>query len=104
MFPIAPPTILRWYAGALRERWYMDPVDKLKMVFGFMLLLGLLSLATLFAVGKVEEKTSFGLMPIVTTLSTLAGLFGGWAFREKRPSDAPPPPEPPPKVNTGENL
>jgi hypothetical protein len=72
----------------------MDPVDKLKMIFGFILLVGLLALAAGFGFGHIEEKTSYGLMPIVTTLSTLAGLFGGWAFREKR-SDLPPPPPPP---------
>jgi hypothetical protein len=70
----------------------MDPTDRLKMIFGFVLLIGLLLLAGIFAMGKIEENTSFGLMPVVTTLSTLAGLFGGWAFREKRPDDVQPPP------------
>lgn len=68
----------------------MDPIDRLKMIFGMALLISLVSLATMLALGKIEEKTSYGLMPIITTLSTLAGLFGGWAFREKRPGDQPP--------------
>jgi hypothetical protein len=67
----------------------MDSVDKLKMLFGLLLLLSLVALAVAFGLGKVEEKTSYGLMPIITTLSTLAGLFGGWAFRET--NDNPPP-------------
>jgi hypothetical protein len=67
----------------------MDSVDKLKMLFGLLLLLSLVALAVAFGLGKVEEKDSYGLMPIITTLSTLAGLFGGWAFRET--NDNPPP-------------
>jgi hypothetical protein len=59
------------------------------MLFGLLLLLSLVALAVAFGLGKVEEKTSYGLMPIITTLSTLAGLFGGWAFRET--NDNPPP-------------
>jgi len=60
----------------------MNPVDRLKMIFGLVLLVSLVGLAVAFGLGKIEEKTSYGLMPIITTLSTLAGLFGGWAFRE----------------------
>jgi hypothetical protein len=75
----------------------MDSIDKFKMVFGLVLLIGLLGLAAVFGLGKVEEHTSYGLMPIVTTLSTLAGLFGGWAFREK--TGPPPTPPPPPPAN-----
>ena len=67
----------------------INPVDRLKMLFGLLLLLSLVALAVAFGLGKVEEKTSYGLMPIITTLSTLAGLFGGWAFRET--NDNPPP-------------
>jgi hypothetical protein len=73
-----------------------DPIDKLKMIYGLILLVSLVVLAGTFGFGRIEEKTSYGLMPIITTLSTLAGLFGGWAFREKRP-DLPQPPPPPPE-------
>jgi hypothetical protein len=66
----------------------MNPVDRLKMIFGLVLLVSLVGLAVAFGLGKIEEKTSYGLMPIITTLSTLAGLFGGWAFRET--NDNPP--------------
>src|SRR5277367_4090615 len=95
MYPIAPPPIYRSYGDAQHEEQLMDPVDRLKMIYGFVLLIGLLGLGMLFGISHVEEKTSFGLMPVVTTLSTLAGLFGGWAFREKRYNDPPPPPPPP---------
>lgn len=62
-------------------------IERLKVIYGFVLLLILGGLAAFFGVGHVEEKTSFGLMPVITTLSTLAGLFGGWAFREKPPEE-----------------
>lgn len=53
------------------------------MIFGFCLLLILAGLALAIAVGKVEEKTSYGLIPLLTTLSTLAGGFAQWAFGGK---------------------
>lgn len=61
------------------------------MIFGIVLLVSLVGLAFTFGLGHIEEKTSYGLMPIITTLSTLAGLFGGWAFREKPPTKGDPP-------------
>lgn len=50
------------------------------MVFGFSLLVILALLALAIAMGKVEEKTSYGLMPLLTALATLAGGFAQWAF------------------------
>jgi hypothetical protein len=73
-------------------------IDQLKMIFGMMLLISLVGLAAAFGIGHVEERTSYGLMPIVTTLATLAGLFGGWAFNRdprQKEEDPPPPPKPP---------
>jgi hypothetical protein len=64
------------------------------MLFGLGILLILGVLATVFGVGHVEEKTSYGLMPIITTLSTLAGAFAQWAFGQWR-EEKPKPPEPP---------
>jgi hypothetical protein len=55
-------------------------LDYLKMLFGFGLLAILAWLAEEIAIGKVEEATSHGLMPIVTTLATLGGGFSQWAF------------------------
>lgn len=54
--------------------------DTLRMVFGFSLLVILAALATAIALGKVEEKTSYGLIPLLTTLSILSGAFAQWAF------------------------
>ena len=58
----------------------MNNTEKLKMLYGFLLLLMMGGLALAFGIGHVEEKTSYGLMPIVTALSTLAGGFTTWAF------------------------
>jgi hypothetical protein len=54
--------------------------DVMKMVFGFCLLGIIAGLATAVAIGHVEERTSYGLMPLLTTLSTLGGVFSQWAF------------------------
>lgn len=47
---------------------------------GFAILLVLAALAMSIALGKVEEKTSYGLLGIISPLTTLAGTFAGWAF------------------------
>lgn len=57
--------------------------DTLRMVFGFSLLLILAGLALAIAMGHVEEKTSYGLMPLLVGISTLAGQFAQWAFSAK---------------------
>lgn len=54
------------------------------MLFGLILLLILSSLSVIIALGKIEEATSHGLMPLVTSLSTLAGGFAQWAFSNTR--------------------
>jgi hypothetical protein len=59
-------------------------LDYLKMTFGFVLLLIVAALAAVTALGKVEEATSHGLMPILTTLATLGGGFAQWAFSTPR--------------------
>ena len=58
----------------------MTYADRLKMIFGFMLLVLLAVLAGVIALGKVEEKTSYGLQFILGALSVLAGGFANWAF------------------------
>lgn len=57
--------------------------DTLRMIFGFSLLVIMAALATAIALGHVEEKTSYGLMPLLTALATLAGGFAQWAFSAK---------------------
>jgi len=54
------------------------------MVFGFFLLVLLAVLASIIALGKVEQQTSFGLQYILGALATLAGGFTQWAFSSKR--------------------
>jgi hypothetical protein len=62
----------------------IDP-DHTRMAFGFMILGILGMLALFFGLGKVEEKTSYGLIPIITALVTIAGAFAQWAFSNKPP-------------------
>jgi len=56
--------------------------ERLKIIlgfaFGFSVLFVLAFLGVRIALGKVEENTSYGLLPIVTSLSTLAGGFATW--------------------------
>lgn len=59
-----------------------------RMIFGFMLLIILATLTARVALGHVEEATSYGLMPLITCLATLAGAFAQWAFSAK-PVDKP---------------
>lgn len=55
-----------------------------------MLLALLAVLAGVIALGRVEEKTSYGLQFILGALSVLAGGFANWAFgrTEKTPEQA----------------
>ncbi len=52
----------------------------LKMIFGFLLLILLATLAALIALGKVEQSTSHGLDQILGGLLVLSGGFAHWAF------------------------
>lgn len=54
--------------------------DRLKMWFGFAMMVGLLILAAAIALGKVEEKSSFGLNQVLGGLLVMAGAFSQWAF------------------------
>ena len=55
-------------------------LDFLKMFFGFLLLLMLAVLASMIALGKVHQESSFGLEGIIGGLTALAGGFVNWAF------------------------
>jgi cadmium resistance protein CadD (predicted permease) len=50
------------------------------MLLGLLLMVSLVVLAAFFGLGHVEEKTSFGLLPILGCICGLAGAFGNWAF------------------------
>ena len=60
----------------------------LKMIFGFLLLAVLLALGLCIALGHVKAETSYGLGIILGSLSTLAGGFVGWAFKDKQEAQA----------------
>lgn len=60
-------------------------MDRLKMIFGFALLVLLAALATVIALAHVEMQSSFGLDQILGGLLVLAGGFAHWAFQG--PSD-----------------
>ena len=55
-------------------------MERLKMFFGFALLVVLALLAGVIALGKVEQATSHGLDQILGGLLVLAGGFAHWAF------------------------
>lgn len=61
----------------------MTRMDLLRMIFGFILLVVLSILIGMIAIGHVEEKTSYGLMPLITALSVMGGSFCNWAFGNK---------------------
>lgn len=58
--------------------------DRLKMLFGFSMLVVLAVLAVIIAIGHVEEKSSFGLSFVLGALSSLSGAFANWAFSNSR--------------------
>ena len=58
----------------------MKNTEILRIVFGFCLLVILAGLALAIALGHVEEKTSYGLMPLMVAISSLATQFATWAF------------------------
>lgn len=61
--------------------------DAQRMIFGFLMLAIIAGITVAVAVGHVEEATSYGLMPLLTMLSTLAGGFAQWAFSRKSSKD-----------------
>ena len=59
----------------------MNSLDKWKLIFGFSMLVMLAAIATVIALGRVEQETSYGLDQIIIALATLSGGFAQWAFR-----------------------
>jgi hypothetical protein len=55
-------------------------IVRLKMIFGFLLMVLLSVLAAIIALGKVELATSYGLGQIIGGLLVLSGGFAHWAF------------------------
>ena len=59
-----------------------------RMAFGFLLLLIFAFLIAMIALGKVQEDTSYGLMPLLVALSGLGAGWAGWAFGHDKPDDS----------------
>lgn len=55
-----------------------------RMIFGFLLLIVVGTLAGLIALGRVNQQDSFGLDIILGCFTTLAGGFATWAFGQNR--------------------
>ncbi len=66
------------------------------MTYGMALLIILAGLALAIALGHVEEKTSYGLMPLLVSISHLSGQFAQWAFSSSHSAPAPAPKVDPP--------
>lgn len=61
----------------------MTPGESFRMIYGFCLMLAVVVLAVLVALGRVEEKTSFGLGVLFMILKDMGADFGKWAFSIK---------------------
>lgn len=60
-------------------------LERLKMIFGFLLLVLLATLAGVIAIGNVRQESSFGLQDILGGLLVLSGGFAHWAFSFQPP-------------------
>jgi hypothetical protein len=55
-------------------------IERWKATFGFCLIFLIAGIAVTIALGKVEERSSFGLQIILGCLTTISGGFAAWAF------------------------
>jgi hypothetical protein len=62
----------------------------LKILFGVILLVSICALATIIALGKVQQETSFGLQDILGGLLVLCGGFSQWCFTSNSKPDEKP--------------
>lgn len=62
----------------------MSGHDKARFAIGASAVLGLFVMALAFGLGKVEESTSFGLIPVLTFLGIVIGRFAEWAYRQSK--------------------
>jgi hypothetical protein len=58
-------------------------LDRYRFILGSLIVGTLVVLAVAIALGHVEEKTSYGLVPVVTILAKVALDFSEWAFRPR---------------------
>jgi hypothetical protein len=90
---------MRWKVKLVRARltaripdtpWREDTrrviscVERYRFILGATNVGALLLLAIAIALGRVEEKTSYGLVPVVTILAKVALDFSEWAFRNRK--------------------
>ncbi len=57
-----------------------DWLPFLKVLFGYLAFLTMAFLAAVLALGKVEEKTSFGLQYLLGAFTFMSGVWAQWAF------------------------
>jgi hypothetical protein len=53
------------------------------MILGFLILFVVAGLASIIALGHVDQSSSFGLDIVLGSLATLVGGFAQWAFSAK---------------------
>jgi hypothetical protein len=76
--------------GFILYRWAMTDkitLEYFKMLFGFMLLLMIGTIACVIAIGDLATKTSEGLNQVLTIVSVLSGGFAQWAFTPPKTPD-----------------
>ncbi len=54
--------------------------ERYRFYLGALVVIGMMTLAIFVALGKVEEKTSYGLSPILMILGKVVLDFAVWAF------------------------
>lgn len=57
--------------------------DRLKLWFGFTLVVLVIVLAAVIAVGNVKQDTSYGLRELIALLGPVIGFWSQWAFSRK---------------------
>jgi hypothetical protein len=68
--------------------------DKARYAIGAITVLGLVLMAFAFGLGKVEEQTSFGLIPVLSFLGVVVTRFAEWCYHTWKT-------EPPAEVKEG---
>ncbi len=61
--------------------------DHLKIIFGACFLIIVAALTASIALGHVEEKTSYGLMPLLMLLASIWKDYAQWAFGKRDKDD-----------------
>jgi hypothetical protein len=61
--------------------------SKFEAIFGIMLLLIVAGLIAMIGLGHVEEKSSYGLMPIIVCFAQIAGAYCNKVFAPQKKED-----------------